>query len=138
MREDKKSYSNIEDPDNVAARQRNYKTRRSERGEVRVSVWVPENRAQQLREIAAMWRRESELEDGLKSPTPSVQVPRVEIPKLPPPGFSFVRIDYEEKAMQKLLKLNGGEWSKRAGAWKIRSDLVAKMGLLNRVIRRAA
>lgn len=124
----------VEDSDNVASRQRDYKGRRRERGETRVSVWVPEERAQQLRDIATMWRRESELRDGLISPTPAVKVPVVEIPELPPPGYAWVRVEEDELAMRKLMKLNGGEWFWRVGAWRIRSDLVDKLGLANRVV----
>ena len=123
----------IEDPNNVAERQRAYKERRRERSETRVSVWVPAERAQQLRDIATMWRREGELRDGLTSRTPGVQIPKVEIPELPPPGYAWIRVEEDELAMQKLLKLNGGEWHWRRGAWRIRSDLVERMGLRSRV-----
>lgn len=124
-----------EDPENVSSRQREYKSRRRKRGETRVSVWVPQERAQQLRDIATMWRRESELRDGLTSPTPAVKIPVVKIPDLPPPGYAWVRVDVDELAMQKLVKLNGGEWFKSEGAWRLRSDLVEKLGLANRVVR---
>jgi len=119
----------IEDPENVAARQRGYKARRKNRGEVRVSVWIPAAKAGQLRDIATMWRRQAELADGLTSPTPPVQVPVVEIPDLPPPGYAWVRVEADELAMQKLLKANGAKWFKDAQAWRLRSDLVDKLGL---------
>ena len=122
-----------EDPEHVASRQREYKTRRKKRGEVRVSVWVPENKAQQLRDIATMWRRQVDLSDGLISQTPAVQVPVVDIPELPPPGYAWIRVEAEELALQKLLKMNGGVWFKTPGVWRLRSDLVEKMGLRNRV-----
>ena len=124
---------NEENPDHVSARQRGYKTRRKQRGEVRVSVWVPADKAKQLRDIATMWRRQSELADGLTSPTPAVKVPVVEIPNLPPPGYAWVRVGADELAMQKLLKLNSGEWFKNARAWRLRSDLIDKLGLRSRV-----
>ena len=123
----------VEDPELVAARQRNYKARRRERHEVRVSVWVPADKAQRLREIATMWRRQAELADGVTSPTPPVRVPEVEIPELPPPGFAWVRLKREERAMQMLLKANGAEWHKDAEAWRLRSDMVDKLGVRNRV-----
>jgi len=37
--------------------------------------------------------------------------------------------------MQKLLKLNGGEWFGRKKLWRIRSDLVEPLGLRDRVVR---
>lgn len=123
-----------EDPENVASRQREYKGRRRARGESRVSVWVPHERAQQLRDIATMWRREAELRDGVTSPPPALKIPVVEIPDLPPPGYAWVRVEADELAMQKLVKLNGGKWFKDASAWRIRSDLVGKLGLKNRVV----
>ena len=125
-------------PENVAARQRDYKGRRSKRGETRVSVWVPDERVQQLRDIATMWRREAELRDGMTSPTPPVEIPKVEIPDLPPPGYAWIRVEADELAMKKLLKLNGGKWFRNAGAWQLRSDLVDKLGVRNRVVRPAA
>jgi hypothetical protein len=70
----------VEDPENVAARQRKYKSRRRERGEVRVSVWVPRDKAAQLRAIATMWQRKAELKDGAKV--------QVEISELLPPVFT--------------------------------------------------
>ena len=125
----------IEDPGNVASRQRGYKARRKDRGEVRVSVWVPADKAAQLRDIATMWRRQAELADGLTSPTPTVQVPVIEIPELPPPGYAWIRVERDELVMQKLLKANGAEWSKGTQAWRLRSDLVEPLGLQGRVVR---
>ena len=124
-----------EDPDHVSARQRGYKTRRKERGEVRVSVWVPADKARQLRDIATMWRRQAELADGLTSPTPTVQVPVVEIPELPPPGYAWVQSDSGEILMHKMLRANGAEWFGRKKLWRIRSDLVEPLGLRDRVVR---
>ena len=118
----------------MAARQRGYKARRKDRGEVRVSVWVPADKAEQLRDIATMWRRQAELADGLTSPMPAVQVPVVEIPELPPPGYAWIQTEREELVMQKLLKANGAKWSKEVQAWRLRSDLVDKLGLRNRVV----
>ena len=100
---------------------------------MRVSVWVPADKAKQLRDIATMWRHQAELADGLTSPTPALQVPVVEIPELPPPGYAWVQVAADELAMQKLLKANGAKWSKEAQAWRLRSDLVDKLGLRNRV-----
>ena len=126
---------NEEDPNHVSARQRGYKTRRKERGEVRVSVWVPADKAQQLRDIATMWRRQAELADGLTSPTPVVQVPVVEIPELPPPGYAWVQSAASEVLMHKILSANGAEWFGRQKLWRIRSDLVEPLGLQDRVVR---
>ena len=98
-----------------------------------MSVWVPEDKAQQLRDIATMWRREAELSDGLTSRPPTLKIPVVDIPELPPPGYAWVRVDADELAMQKLVKLNGGEWFREVSAWRLRSDLVDKLGLRNRV-----
>lgn len=126
---------NEEDPDHVSARQRGYKTRRKERGEVRVSVWVPADKARHLRDIATMWRRQAELADGLTSPTPVVQVPVVEIPELPPPGYAWVQSAAGEILMHKILRANGAEWFGRKKLWRIRSDLVELLGLQDRVVR---
>ena len=123
----------VEEPENVAARQRGYKARRKDRGDVRVSVWVPADKAGQLRDIATMWRRQAELVDGLTSPTPPVRVPRVEIPDLPPPGYAWIKSSPDEILMHKILRANGAEWFGRKKLWRIRSDLVGPLGLQSRV-----
>lgn len=128
----------IEDPENVASRQRGYKARRKDRGEVRVSVWVPADKAKQLRDIATMWRRQAELADGLTSRRPPVRVPRVEIPDLPPPGYAWIKSSEDEVLMHKILHANGAEWFGRKKLWRIRSDLVEPLGLQSRVARRTS
>ncbi len=123
-----------EDPEEVAERQRNYKQRRRERGEVRVSVWVPATYAQRLRDIAAMWRSEAEIEDG-KTRTPKIEIPKVEIPEHPPPRWAWLELGREEIALHKMLNANGGEWHGQRKLWRIRSDLVEPLGLRNRVVK---
>lgn len=123
----------LEDPELVAARQRNYKARRLKRDEVRVSVWVPTDKAKQLRGIATMWRRQAELDDGVTSPTPPVRVPIVEIPDLPPPGYAWIKSSADEVLMHKLLRANGAQWCGQQKLWRIRSDLVEPLGLCNRI-----
>ena len=127
----------LEGPENVAARQRGYKARRKDRGEVRVSVWVPADKAKKLRDIATMWRRKAELADGLTSPTPPVRVPRVEIPDLPSPGYAWIKSKVDEVLMHKILRANGAEWVSKKQLWRIRSDLVEPLGLKKRVVRRS-
>ena len=82
-----------------------------------------------------MWRRQAELADGLTSPTPVVQVPVVEIPELPPPGYAWVQSAAGEILMHKMLRANGAEWFGRKKLWRIRSDLVEPLGLRDRVVR---
>ena len=120
-------------PEAVAERQRNYHERRKERGEVRVTSWVPAECAQAVRDFATKLRREAEIRDG-ETRTPAVQFPKIEIPEYPPPGHAWIRIEEEELALRKLIKQNGGEWNREKQAWWLRSDLVEPMGLQSRVI----
>ena len=124
-----------EDPQNVLDRQRKYQSRREARDEVRVAVWVPRNKAQALRDIAALWRREAELADGVTGQPPPVQVPVIEVPPdLPPPGYTWLQCGKNETLMHRLLRANGGEWVSSRQAWRLRSDLVEPLGLQSRVL----
>lgn len=125
-----------EPPEAVAERQRNYKTSRVERGEVRVSTWVPKDKAKQLRDIASMWRREAEIRDGETRPA-RLDIPKIDIPDYPLDEVEILSLEIgqEEVALQKLIKHNGGEWDGRRKLWHLRADLVEPLGLQSRVVR---
>ena len=117
-----------------------YKSRRIERGEVRVSVWIPASRVDELRQIADSMCAQADLAAGRPSKTPPVQVPRFETPELPPPGWSYLRVERDEIWLHMMLRANGATWrnekqTPEPNTWQIRSDLVPKLGLEARVVR---
>ena len=109
-----------------------FRERQTELGRVRLSVWVPKERAAELREIAHHM-----CNPDRKEKTPPVQVPVFEVSKKHP-GWSYLRADIDEKWLHVLLKANGGRWQNakkdHPNTWRIRSDLVAKLGLESRVV----
>ena len=116
-----------------------YSKNRRDRGEVRISLWVPSGRVDELRQIAEAMRAQADLKAGRSSKTPSVQIPKLEIPELDPPGWSYLKIGREEIALHMILRENGARWRNETkdpapATWKIRSDLVEKLGLEARVV----
>jgi len=116
-----------------------YSKNRRDRGEVRVSVWVPRSRVDELRQISAAMRAQADLAAGRCSKTPPVRIPQLEVPELPPPSWCYLKIGREEIALHMILRKNGAIWrnEKQEPApvtWKIRSDLVPKLGLEDRVV----
>jgi hypothetical protein len=112
-----------------------YAAKRTREGEKRVALWVPESRVDEIKALAQKMRAEEMLKRKKTSPTPRLVIPRVDIPKVPPPGWAHLRVEQDERGLHKMLTANGGEWSPPNRAWVIRSDLVEKLGMENRVIR---
>lgn len=117
---------------------RRYVSQRQERGEKQTTVWVPANRIEELKAFAARLRIEEGLEKEQPPKPPKVVVPQLDIPASKPPGWSYLRVAEDELALRMIVKANGGEWIrgnlKVDKTWKLRTDLVAKLGLQGRVV----
>ncbi|HEY9758746.1 MAG TPA: hypothetical protein V6C97_26500 [Oculatellaceae cyanobacterium] len=116
-----------------------YEESRKTRGDKRVGLWCPEDRVEELKAFAAKLRAESDVKGKRPSKTPRVVVPKLEIPEAPPPGWAYLRIDEDELALRMVVKANGGQWinggpERTNKTWKLRSDLVDKLGLCSRVV----
>lgn len=113
--------------------------RKQQRDEIRFTIWVPRRRADEFRAFVAKLEAEEDLEKKRPSKPPPVVVPKVEIPGVQPPGWSYLRIAEDELALRMIVKANGGQWinggpQKTGKTWKLRSDLVDKLGLRPRVV----
>ena len=124
--------------------------RQSERGETRVAVWVPSDQVEKLKRFAEKLRRKSG-QFRQRTKKPPVAPPRVSIPVAPLKQWALIAIERDELAFQLILKANGAKWCSGSstafgrfsetcseflppeGVWRIRADLVDRIGLSHRV-----
>jgi len=50
------------------------------------------------------------------------------------PGFSLVRIDYQETSLRQQVKMAGGVWDARKKLWRLPGNAVRCLGLKDRVV----
>lgn len=109
-----------------------YRKRRNQKGQVRIAVWVPKHRADELRKIAQAMCLEKPRAKSSGFGAPVVPVSGKS------PGWSYIKVEPDEAWLQMMLKANKATWQnktkKHPNTWRIRSDLVKEMGLEKRVV----
>lgn len=113
-------------------RQTAYRRRRNQKGQVRIAVWVPKHRADELRRIA----------QAICLEKPKAQKDPFGAPVIPvtgkTPGWSYIQSSRDEVWLHMILKANKAQWQnaikKHPNTWRLRSDLVKELGLEKRVV----
>jgi len=111
-----------------------FNRRQIDRGLKRVRVWVPEPDVDRLKLLAKALR----VEAGLTLPTDDEpRPPKLVLPDVrqhePNPETTWLRLERHEVAYHKLLKANGGEWVRKLRRWHVRTDVVRRLGLGDRI-----
>jgi hypothetical protein len=117
-------------PRKSADRVATHARRRRASGLVRVSVWVPNQQAQEVQRIAWQMRVQANttLPDDYRPEHPEIQIPTVTLERGEPPTV-LISVLANEVWLHKLLTANGGEWKGRTKRWLIRQDVALALGL---------
>jgi len=108
------------------------------RGLVRISVWVPEEDAERIKNIGAQLRRDAgkPLPGDDHARPRAVEVPIVSHQRFPEHKRVWFQSAPDELGVHMLLRANGGVWRGSRELWDVPAYLPARLGLQGRVVGR--
>jgi len=121
------------EPEDYQRWSKRYSAKRKALGEVRVSVWAPAERVEELKNFAAWLRHEERQRKGIEpesDPSARLEFPKFEISQRPR-TWVWVRVGQHETLMHQVLKANDGKWNGQKKLWRVPLEVSNKLGLVH-------